>query len=95
MTYDQQMADLTLNAAHTNTPYAPVADIVWVEKVVKLALVDIPAAISFLLRDQNGRSAIQIIATYLVSAPAPATSLHGAQQSPLRSAVEYPPSARA
>jgi spore germination protein YaaH len=39
MTYDQAIIDLTLNAEKgtSSTPYAPVADPVWVKKVVKLA----------------------------------------------------------
>ena len=38
MTYDQAIIDLQLNAEKgSSTPYAPVADVSWVKKVIKLA----------------------------------------------------------
>jgi spore germination protein YaaH len=42
MTYDQQRADAKLNNDRSGTPYIPVGDIDWVEKVAKLVVKSVP-----------------------------------------------------
>lgn len=53
MTYDQQTADLQLNAAHSKELYAPVADTAWVEKVA-----------TYMGKDIDSRKMVLGVATY-------------------------------
>ncbi len=76
MAYDQQRIDVTLNTARKGEPYIPVADSAWVEKVLKLAIKEIPTSKLMLAVPTYGREWTLTVAPEWYKAYAPVQTLN-------------------
>ena len=76
MTYDQQRADLKLNAARAGAPYYPLADPAWVKKVITLTKQSIDADKLYLGVGTYGR---ELSLTVSPNKFGPYTQLHSVQ----------------